>query len=91
MDDFGTGYSSISYLKNFPVDIIKIDRSMIEGVDKDSDTAAVAAASIGLAHALDLEVVAEGVETAGELQTLRSLECDFGQGYYWQKPYSMKS
>ena len=90
MDDFGTGYSSISYLKRLPVDIIKLDRSMIVGVDTNPDTLAIASASIGLAHALGLMVVAEGVETAGELKTLRTLECDFGQGYYWQRPCSMK-
>ena len=90
MDDFGTGYSSISYLKSFPVDVIKIDRSIIEGVDAGPENLAVASASISLAHMLGLEVVAEGVETAGELETLRSLECDIGQGYYWQRPCSMK-
>jgi EAL domain-containing protein (putative c-di-GMP-specific phosphodiesterase class I) len=90
MDDFGTGYSSISYLKSFPVDIVKIDRMMIERVDKDPENLAVASASIGLAHALGLEVVAEGVETAGELEKLRSLGCDFGQGNYWERPYSAK-
>jgi diguanylate cyclase (GGDEF)-like protein len=90
MDDFGTGYSSISYLKSFPVDIVKIDRIMIEGVDEGPENLAVASASIGLAHALGLEVVAEGVETAEELETLRSLGCDFGQGYYWERPSSAK-
>jgi EAL domain-containing protein (putative c-di-GMP-specific phosphodiesterase class I) len=90
MDDFGTGYSSISCLKSFPVDIVKIDRMMIEGVNERPENLAVASASIGLAHALGLEVVAEGVETAGELETLRSLGCDFGQGYYWERPSSAK-
>jgi diguanylate cyclase (GGDEF)-like protein len=90
MDDFGTGYSSISQLKSFPVDSIKIDRSMIEGVDKSPEDLAVASASIDLAHALDLEVVAEGVETAEEREKLHALGCNFGQGYYWRKPCPAK-
>jgi EAL domain-containing protein (putative c-di-GMP-specific phosphodiesterase class I) len=88
MDDFGTGYSSITYLKSFPVDIRKMDRSMIEGIDEDPENEAIVSATAGLAHALGLEVVAEGVETAGELDKLRSMGCDFAQGYYWQRPCS---
>jgi EAL domain-containing protein (putative c-di-GMP-specific phosphodiesterase class I) len=90
MDDFGTGYSSISQLKSFPIDSIKIDRSMTEGVDKNPENLAVASASIDLAHALGLEVVAEGVETAEEREKLHALGCDFGQGYYWRKPCPAK-
>jgi diguanylate cyclase (GGDEF)-like protein len=88
MDDFGTGYSSITYLKSFPVDILKMDRSMIEGIEEDPENEAIVSATTGLAHALGLEVVAEGVETAGELDKLRSMGCDFAQGYYWQRPCS---
>ena len=88
MDDFGTGYSSITYLKSFPVDILKIDRSMVEGIDEDPENRAIVSATTRLAHALGLEVVAEGVETAGELDKLRSMGCDFAQGYYWQRPCS---
>jgi EAL domain-containing protein (putative c-di-GMP-specific phosphodiesterase class I) len=88
MDDFGTGYSSITYLKSFPVDILKMDRSMVEGIDEDPENRAIISATTHLAHALGLEVVAEGVETAGELDELRSVGCDIAQGYYWQRPCS---
>ena len=86
MDDFGTGYSSITNLKRFPVDALKMDRSMVEGVDYDPENRAVLSATIGLAHALGLEVVAEGVETTEQLYELRSIGCDVAQGYYWQRP-----
>ena len=86
MDDFGNGFSSISYLKKFPVDVLKIDRSMVEGVNESSEDAAIVSATISLAHALGLTVVAEGIETTEELEELHSLGCNFGQGYYWQKP-----
>jgi diguanylate cyclase (GGDEF)-like protein len=86
MDDFGTGYSSITNLKSFPVDVLKIDRSMVEGVDRDPENRAVVSATTGMAHALGLGVVAEGVERTGELGELRSMGCDVGQGYYWQRP-----
>ena len=88
MDDFGTGYSSITYLKSFPVDILKMDRSIIEGIDEDPENQAIVSATMRLAHALGLKVVAEGVETAGELDKLRSMGCDVAQGYYWQRPCS---
>jgi diguanylate cyclase (GGDEF)-like protein/PAS domain S-box-containing protein len=90
MDDFGTGYSSLSYLKKFPVDVLKMDRSMVEGVDDNRADSAIISAVISLAHALELTVVAEGVETAEELEILRSLGCDFGQGYYWRRPCPAK-
>ena len=86
MDDFGTGYSSITNLKNFPVDVLKMDRSMVAGVDGDPENRAVVSATTGMAHALGLGVVAEGVETAEELDEVRSMGCDVGQGYYWQRP-----
>ena len=86
MDDFGTGYSSITNLKSFPVDVLKMDRSMVVGVDRDPENRAVVSATTGMAHALGLGVVAEGVERAGELGELRSMGCDVGQGYYWQRP-----
>jgi EAL domain-containing protein (putative c-di-GMP-specific phosphodiesterase class I) len=88
MDDFGTGYSSLTNLESFPVDVIKMDRSMVEGVDTDPESRAVVLAATVLAHALGLGVVAEGVETAGELDKLRSMGCDFAQGYYWLRPCS---
>jgi diguanylate cyclase (GGDEF)-like protein len=86
IDDFGTGHSSIVNLKSFPVDIIKMDPSMVEGVDKDPENRAIVSATRGLAQAFGLEVGAEGVETAEELEALRLLGCDFAQGYYWREP-----
>jgi diguanylate cyclase (GGDEF)-like protein len=86
IDDFGTGYSSLSYLKRFPVDVIKIDRSIVEGLNRDPTDAAIVSASITLAHALGLKAVAEGVETNEEFAKLRTLGCDIGQGYYWWRP-----
>ena len=86
VDDFGTGYSSLAFLKKFPVDTLKIDRSMVEGVAEDSEDSAIIRAITTLAHTLGLTALAEGVETAEELQMLRSLGCDVGQGYYWLKP-----
>jgi EAL domain-containing protein (putative c-di-GMP-specific phosphodiesterase class I) len=81
IDDFGTGYSSLSYLQRFPVRSLKIDRSFIRAVADDHRAAAIATAIIGLAHSLDLEVVAEGVETWAQLEFLREQRCDQVQGF----------
>jgi EAL domain-containing protein (putative c-di-GMP-specific phosphodiesterase class I) len=86
IDDFGAGYSSLSYLKRFPVDALKIDRSIVEGVERDPGNAAIVSATITLAHALGLEAIAEGVETESEATELRTMGCDCGQGYYWWMP-----
>ncbi|HEV3477641.1 MAG TPA: EAL domain-containing protein, partial [Rubrobacteraceae bacterium] len=86
IDDFGTGYSSLSYLKRFPVDVIKIDRSIVEGLGRDRGDSAIVSATITLAHALGLEVIAEGVETDEEAAELLALGCDFVQGFYWCTP-----
>ena len=88
VDDFGTGYSSLSYLKRFPVDTLKIDRSFLEGLGRDPKDEGLVSASIELAHALGLEAVAEGVETAEQLERLRSLGCGLAQGFYFQRPSS---
>jgi diguanylate cyclase len=82
IDDFGTGYSSMSYLRRFPIDKLKIDRSFINDLTTHADAASIVQAIISLAHSLNLKVVAEGVETAAQLQQLRELGCDQFQGFY---------
>jgi diguanylate cyclase (GGDEF)-like protein len=82
IDDFGTGYSSMSYLRRFPVDKLKIDRSFIKDLTTNPDAASIVQAIISLAHSLRLKVVAEGVETAEQLSRLRELGCDQFQGFY---------
>ncbi len=81
LDDFGTGYSSLGYLRQFPLDFVKIDQSFIHDLVRTDGDRAIVAATIGLCHALDLVVVAEGVETEGQLQVLESLDCDRIQGF----------
>ena len=86
VDDFGTGFSALSYLKNYPVSTVKIDRSFIMDLPGDKENAVLVQAIIAMAHGLRLEVIAEGVETAEQWEYLRSLKCDFMQGYYFGKP-----
>ena len=90
IDDFGTGYSSLSYLKNFPVDALKIDRSFIHQMNKNSADIAMVSAIIALARALKLQVVAEGVEEFEDLQLLRELGCEYIQGYYYSRPLTVR-
>jgi diguanylate cyclase (GGDEF)-like protein len=85
LDDFGTGYSSLAYLKHLPLDTIKIDRTFVTGIDSEADRSIVDAV-IGLAHGLRISVVAEGIETEAQFETLRAMGCDIGQGYLFARP-----
>jgi EAL domain-containing protein (putative c-di-GMP-specific phosphodiesterase class I) len=85
LDDFGTGYSSMSYLKRFPIDTVKIDRSFVNGLPENQDDAAIASSVIAMSHALGLKVVAEGIENERQALLLKSLKCDEVQGFLYGK------
>jgi EAL domain-containing protein (putative c-di-GMP-specific phosphodiesterase class I) len=89
IDDFGTGYSSLGLLSKLPVDIIKIDRSFISGLPADRASVTLVSSIIGLASAFNLTVVAEGVETLGQLEQLRRMKCSYSQGYLHSRPVSV--
>lgn len=86
LDDFGTGYSSLSYLHRFPIDTLKIDRSFISGVGNGSDTWEIVRAIAMMAHALNMDVIAEGVETKEQLAHIKALKCKYAQGYFFSQP-----
>jgi EAL domain-containing protein (putative c-di-GMP-specific phosphodiesterase class I) len=88
IDDFGTGYSSLGYLRQFPVDALKIDRSFVKDLPDSTDASAICAAIIAMARELKLKVIAEGVETAAQLEFLRKHQCDQAQGYLISRPIS---
>ncbi len=90
MDDFGTGYSSLSYLHRFPVDILKIDRSFVQDIQINKGNYAIVKAIVTLAHVLDMEVIAEGIEDTYQLDQLKLLNCEYGQGYYFAKPLNQQ-
>jgi diguanylate cyclase (GGDEF)-like protein/PAS domain S-box-containing protein len=86
LDDFGTGYSSLSYLRRFPIDTLKVDRSFIHELTTNADDASIVSALINMGKSLHMQVVAEGIETAEQLQLLREQNCPEGQGYYFSRP-----
>jgi EAL domain-containing protein (putative c-di-GMP-specific phosphodiesterase class I) len=92
LDDFGTGFSSLAYLKRFPIDFLKIDRSFVSGLDGPEvgddvgDDTAIVTGTVALAHSLGLRVVAEGVETESQLKRLQRLQCDMAQGFHFSEP-----
>jgi EAL domain-containing protein (putative c-di-GMP-specific phosphodiesterase class I) len=89
IDDFGTGYSSLSYLKQFPIQALKIDRSFITGIPEDHEDRAITAAIIAMAHTLDIQVIAEGIEREEQRQFLASKGCDKIQGFLFSPPLSV--
>ena len=86
IDDFGTGFSSLPHLRSFPVDLLKVDRSFIDGLGPDPEDSAIAAAIVSLAHNLEIEAVAEGVETVQQVSELKALGCDAAQGFLFARP-----
>lgn len=86
LDDFGTGYSSLSYLKKFEIDFIKIDRSFVTDLETKAESVVLCEAIIVMAHKLGMKVIAEGIETPGQLRCLAQMGCDYGQGYYFSQP-----
>ena len=88
IDDFGTGFSSLSQLRHFPVDLLKVDRSFVQGVEHDAKDAAITANLVSLAHAIDVQAIAEGIESSGQLSELRAVGCDLGQGFLFAHPAS---
>ncbi len=91
IDDFGTGYSCLSYLHRFPIDVLKIDRSFVRLLGKGKETEEIVKAIVTLAHNLNLELVAEGIETTAQLEKLQQLQCEYGQGFLFGKALTPKA
>jgi EAL domain-containing protein (putative c-di-GMP-specific phosphodiesterase class I) len=88
IDDFGTGFSSLGQLRNFPIDMLKVDRSFVQGVEHDAKDAAITANLVSLAHALGVTAIAEGIESDGQLNEVRAVGCDLAQGFLFAHPAS---
>jgi EAL domain-containing protein (putative c-di-GMP-specific phosphodiesterase class I) len=86
IDDFGTGYSNLGYLKRFPVDMLKVDKSFVDGLGENQEATAIVEAVVSLSRAMGMQTIAEGIETTGQAELLRALGCELGQGYYFSKP-----
>ncbi|UCE70879.1 MAG: EAL domain-containing protein, partial [Nitrospiraceae bacterium] len=86
IDDFGTGYSSLSYLHKFPVDVLKIDRSFVQRIGFNDENMEIIKAIVMLAHSMNMEIIAEGVETDDQIAFLKSLKCEYVQGYLFSRP-----
>jgi EAL domain-containing protein (putative c-di-GMP-specific phosphodiesterase class I) len=86
VDDFGTGYSSLSYLHRFPMSALKIDKSFVTNIGPSGENAEIVRTIVTLAHNLGMSVIAEGVETAGQLELLRTMGCEYGQGFFFSRP-----
>ena len=85
IDDFGAGYTSLSHLRRFPIDVLKLDKAFVQGLGREKRDASIAEAVIGLAHALGMTTVAEGIETPEQLRVLEELGCDLGQGWLFAR------
>jgi EAL domain-containing protein (putative c-di-GMP-specific phosphodiesterase class I) len=93
LDDFGTGYSSLSYLIRFPIDVLKIDASFVKGLESDPEKVEIVRSILTIGHNLRMQVVAEGVENARQVEVLSELGCDYGQGFHWSgavEPHAVK-
>jgi EAL domain-containing protein (putative c-di-GMP-specific phosphodiesterase class I) len=86
IDDFGTGYSSMSYLRRYPIDTVKLDQSFIARITADDESLEIVRSIVTMAHNLKMDVIAEGVETREQLERLRDLGCEYGQGFYFSRP-----
>ena len=86
IDDFGTGFSALGQLRHFPVDMLKVDRSFVQGVEHDPKDRAITANLVSLAHTLGLVAIAEGVESDGQLDSVRAVGCDLAQGFLFARP-----
>jgi len=91
IDDFGTGYSSLAYLRQFPVDALKIDRSFISGISSSAEAAALMHTLVGLGKALGLETLGEGIEEQAQLEQLQREDCDSGQGFLYARPLDVEA